>query len=233
MNETGVDSSKNESNTNESNTNDKIKELSSVEIRSSRARIYCLTVVGEIEGHIISPPTVKVTKYEHIIPELVRVEEDSEVDALMILLNTVGGDVEAGLAIAELISSMKKPTVSLVLGGGHSIGVPLAVSTDFSLIVPSATMTVHPIRTTGTTITAPQTFEQMYKLQDRLISFVTKHSGIKEKKLREMMLDPGNISNDMGTVLFGEEAVECGLINKTGGLSDAISHINNLVESGK
>ena len=143
MNETGADSSKNESNTNESNTNDKIKELSSVEIRSSRARIYCLTVVGEIEGHIISPPTVKVTKYEHIIPELVRVEEDSEVDALMILLNTVGGDVEAGLAIAELISSMKKPTVSLVLGGGHSIGVPLAVSTDFSLIVPSATMTVH------------------------------------------------------------------------------------------
>ncbi len=233
MNETGADSSKNESNTNESNTNDKIKELSSVEIRSSRARIYCLTVVGEIEGHIISPPTVKVTKYEHIIPELVRVEEDSEVDALMILLNTVGGDVEAGLAIAELISSMKKPTVSLVLGGGHSIGVPLAVSTDFSLIVPSATMTVHPIRTTGTTITAPQTFEQMYKLQDRLISFVTKHSGIKEKKLREMMLDPGNISNDMGTVLFGEEAVECGLINKTGGLSDAISHINDLVESGK
>lgn len=228
MNETGADS-----NTNESNTNDKIKELSSVEIRSSRARIYCLTVVGEIEGHIISPPTVKVTKYEHIIPELVRVEEDSEVDALMILLNTVGGDVEAGLAIAELISSMKKPTVSLVLGGGHSIGVPLAVSTDFSLIVPSATMTVHPIRTTGTTITAPQTFEQMYKLQDRLISFVTKHSGIKEKKLREMMLDPGNISNDMGTVLFGEEAVECGLINKTGGLSDAISHINSLVESGK
>ncbi len=233
MNETGADSSKNESNTNESNTNDKIKELSSVEIRSSRARIYCLTVVGEIEGHIISPPTVKVTKYEHIIPELVRVEENSEVDALMILLNTVGGDVEAGLAIAELISSMKKPTVSLVLGGGHSIGVPLAVSTDFSLIVPSATMTVHPIRTTGTTITAPQTFEQMYKLQDRLISFVTKHSGIKEKKLREMMLDPGNISNDMGTVLFGEEAVECGLINKTGGLSDAISHINSLVESGK
>lgn len=233
MNETGADSSKNESNTNESNTNDKIKELSSVEIRSSRARIYCLTVVGEIEGHIISPPTVKVTKYEHIIPELVRVEEDSEVDALMILLNTVGGDVEAGLAIAELISSMKKPTVSLVLGGGHSIGVPLAVSTDFSLIVPSATMTVHPIRTTGTTITAPQTFEQMYKLQDRLISFVTKHSGIKEKKLREMMLDPGNISNDMGTVLFGEEAVECGLINKTGGLSDAISHINSLIESGK
>lgn len=233
MNETGADSSKNESNSNESNANDKIKELSSVEIRSSRARIYCLTVVGEIEGHIISPPTVKVTKYEHIIPELVRVEEDSEVDALMILLNTVGGDVEAGLAIAELISSMKKPTVSLVLGGGHSIGVPLAVSTDFSLIVPSATMTVHPIRTTGTTITAPQTFEQMYKLQDRLISFVTKHSGIKEEKLRAMMLDSGNISNDMGTVLFGEEAVECGLINKIGGLSDAISHINSLVENEK
>ena len=228
MSETENDSSKNEL-----NKNDKIKELSSVEIRSSRARIYCLTVVGEIEGHIISPPTVKVTKYEHIIPELVRVEEDSEIDALMILLNTVGGDVEAGLAISELISSMKKPTVSIVLGGGHSIGVPLAVSTDFSLIVPSATMTVHPIRTTGTTITAPQTFEQMYTLQDRLISFVTKHSGIKEEKLRAMMLDSGNISNDMGTVLFGEEAVECGLINKIGGLSDAISHINSLVENEK
>ncbi len=222
----------NENNTNKNqNTDDSIKEMSSVEISGQKGRIYCLTIVGEIEGHVNSAGSVKTTKYEHVIPELVRIEEDDSIDGLLILLNTVGGDVEAGLAMAELIASMKKPTVSVVLGGGHSIGVPLAVSAKYSLIVPSATMTVHPIRTTGTLISAPQTFEQMTRVQDRLINFVVRNSEIKEKKLREMMLDSGNISNDIGTVLFGEEAVECGLINKVGGISDAIERIYKLVKT--
>ncbi len=210
---------------------DSIKEMASIEINGRTGRIYCLTIVGEIEGHICSAGTVKATKYEHVIPELVRIEEDENIDGLLILLNTVGGDVEAGLAMAELIASMKKPTVSVVLGGGHSIGVPLAVSAKHSLIVPSATMTVHPIRTTGTLISAPQTFEQMTRVQDRLISFVVRNSGIAEGDLREMMLDSGNISNDIGTVLFGEEAVECGLIDEVGGISDAIEQIYSMAET--
>lgn len=212
------------------NNNNNIKEMASVEVGGKAGRIYCLTIVGEIEGHVLSSGVAKTTKYEHVIPELVRIEEDDEIDGLLILLNTVGGDVEAGLAMAELIASMKKPTVSVVLGGGHSIGVPLAVSAKYSLIVPSATMTVHPIRTTGTLISAPQTFEQMARLQDRLINFVVRNSEVKEKQLREMMLDPGNISNDIGTVLFGEEAVECGLINKVGGISDAMERIFKMVK---
>ncbi|MGN1092715.1 MAG: ClpP family protease, partial [Monoglobaceae bacterium] len=171
--------------------------------------------------------------YEHIIPELVRIEEDKEVDGLLIMLNTLGGDVEAGLAMAELIASMKKPTVSIVLGGGHSIGVPLAVSAKKSLIVPSATMTVHPIRTNGIVITAPQTFEQMTKLQERLISFVAKHSNINEDKLRDMMLNCKNISNDIGTVLYGEEAVKCGLIDCVGGIAQAVDAIGEMVNNKK
>lgn len=210
--------------------NNNIKEMASVEVGDKSNRIYCLTVIGEIEGHVLSSGSVKTTKYEHVIPELVRIEEDDEIEGLLILLNTVGGDVEAGLAMAELIAGMKKPTVSVVLGGGHSIGVPLAVSSKCSLIVPSATMTVHPIRTTGTLISAPQTFEQMTRVQDRLISFVVRNSNIEEEILREMMLDPGNISNDIGTVLFGEEAVECGLIDKVGGISDALEQIYAMIE---
>ena len=170
-------------NTSNDKNRDMIKDMASVEVSCRAGRIYCLTIVGEIEGHITAPNNCKTTKYEHIIPELVRIEEDKEVDGLLIMLNTVGGDVEAGLAMAELIASMKKPTVSIVLGGGHSIGVPLAVSAKRSLIVPSATMTVHPIRTNGVVITAPQTFEQMTKLQERLINFVAKHSKIKEDNL--------------------------------------------------
>lgn len=205
-----------------------VKEMASVEVSGRAGRIYCLTIIGEIEGHVSLPGHSKTTKYEHVIPELVRIEEDEEVDGLLILLNTVGGDVEAGLAIAELIASMKKPTVSIVLGGGHSIGVPLAVSAKYSLIVPSATMTVHPIRTSGTLITAPQTFEQMTKVQDRLIDFVVKNSHIKKESLKKMMLNSKNISNDMGTVLFGEEAVECGLIDKVGGISEAMDCIKEM-----
>ncbi len=213
--------------------NNSIRDMASVEVSSKAGRIYCLTIIGEIEGHIASPGHNKATKYEHVIPELVRIEEDENTDGLLILLNTVGGDVEAGLAIAELIASMSKPTVSIVLGGGHSIGVPLAVSAKYSLIVPSATMTVHPIRTSGTLITAPQTFEQMTKVQDRLINFVVRNSNINKEKLKDMMLNAKNISNDMGTVLFGEEAVECGLIDKVGGISEAMDCIKQMQENKK
>lgn len=218
---------------NRDNSSETIKDMASVEVSCKAGRIYCLTIVGEIEGHTSAPNNCKTTKYEHVIPELVRIEQDNEVDGLLIMLNTIGGDVEAGLAMAELIASMSKPTVSIVLGGGHSIGVPLAVSAKKSLIVPSATMTVHPIRTNGVVITAPQTFEQMTKLQERLIEFVAKHSGIKEKRFRDMMLSCENISNDIGTVLYGEEAVECGLIDRVGGISEAIDAIGKMVSYKK
>ena len=211
--------------------NNKIRDLSSVEVPVNGGSIYCLTVVGEIEGHNIAPSGCKTTKYEHVIPELLRIEEDKKIEGLLIMLNTVGGDVEAGLAMAELISSMEKPTVSIVLGGGHSIGVPLAVSTKYSFIVPSAAMTVHPIRSSGTAITAPQTFDQMNKLQERLISFVARNSKIGKEKLSDMMLDSTNIANDMGTILYGEEAVECGLIDKVGGISAALKSIKEMVKN--
>ncbi len=212
---------------------DKLDDISGVEITCKTGRIYSLTIIGEIEGHMNSPSNAKSTKYEHIIPQLIKIEEDDEIDGLLIILNTLGGDVEAGLAIAELIASMRKPTVSIVLGGGHSIGVPLAVSSKFSYIVPSATMTIHPIRTSGTLINAPQTFEQMNKLQERLMDFVVKHSKIDKQTLKNMMMDSANISNDIGTVVFGEEAVKCGLIDSVGGISDAIDCIKRQVESKK
>lgn len=213
--------------------NDNIKEMSSVSLDCKFGKIFCLTIVGEIEGHIALPGTNKTTKYEHVIPQLVRIEEDDDIDGLLILLNTVGGDVEAGLAIAELIASMSKPTVSIVLGGGHSIGVPLSVSAKHSLIVPSATMTVHPIRSSGTFINTPQTFEQMNKVQDRLIEFVVRNSNISQNELIRIMMDTKNISNDIGTVLFGEEAVKCGLIDEVGGISKAIDTIKNIVKDKK
>ncbi len=204
-------------------------EAEGVEVLADAGRIYCLTIIGEIEGHISAPSNTKATKYEHIIPELVKIEEDKNIDGVLLILNTVGGDVEAGLAIAELIASMQKPTVSIVLGGGHSIGVPLAVSAKKSLIVPSATMTVHPIRTNNLTITAPQTFKQMLKIQDRLIDFVARHSSIDKEKFEDLMLAKDNIANDVGTVLYGEEAVKCGLIDMTGGISEALSAIGEMV----
>ncbi len=212
---------------------DRIKEMSSVNIDCKAGRIFCMTIIGEIEGHVALPGTTKTTKYEHVIPELVRIDEDDEIDGLLLMFNTVGGDVEAGLAIAELIASMRKPTVSIVLGGGHSIGVPLAVSAKYSFIVPSATMIVHPIRTTGTIINSPQTFEQMNKIQDRLISFVARNSNINEESFRNIMLATANISNDTGTVLFGEEAVKCGLIDEVGGISEAMDKIKSMVENKK
>ncbi|MBQ4100139.1 MAG: ATP-dependent Clp protease proteolytic subunit [Oscillospiraceae bacterium] len=192
--------------------------------------IYCLTIVGQIEGHSILPPQTKTTKYEHVIPQLVAIEENPEIKGLLILLNTVGGDVEAGLAIAELIAGMKKPTVSLVLGGGHSIGVPLAVSAKHSFIVPSATMTIHPVRMSGLVLGIPQTMHYFEKMQDRITNFVTANSNIKGERYTELMMNTGELVMDVGTVLDGETAVAEGLIDSLGGLSDAISCLYNEIE---
>ncbi len=214
---------------NQDSRDERIEEMSAVEVKSGKGKISCISIIGEIEGHTVLPPQSKTTKYEHMLPELVRIEEDDDIGGLLLMLNTVGGDVEAGLAIAEMIAGMKKPTVSMVLGGGHSIGVPLAVAAKKSLIVPSATMTVHPIRMTGTVIGAPQTFRQMHKVQDRLVEFVVRNSGIEEEKFTALMMETENIANDVGTVLYGEEAVACGLIDGVGGIADAMETLHNLM----
>ena len=209
---------------------DQIKESGSVTTKNPRGNIHCLTVIGQIEGHMLLPPQNKTTKYEHVIPQLVAIEEDENIDGLIVILNTVGGDVEAGLAISEMIASMSKPTVSLVLGGGHSIGVPLAVSTKYSFIAPSATMTIHPIRLNGLVIGVPQTFEYFDKMQERVVQFVTKNSNIDKKAFRELMLKTGELANDVGTVLFGEDAVKHGLIDELGGLSSCLDKMYELIE---
>lgn len=206
-----------------------IKELGRMTISNSRGNIHCLTIIGQIEGHIILPPQNKTTKYEHVIPQLVAIEENEDIDGLLLILNTVGGDVEAGLAIAEMVASMKKPTVSLVLGGGHSIGVPMAVSTDYSFIAPSATMTIHPIRLNGLVIGVPQTYEYFDKMQERVVRFVSKNSKISKEDFRSLMLKTGELASDVGTVLFGEEAVNKKLICAVGGLSDALSKLYELI----
>jgi ATP-dependent protease ClpP protease subunit len=202
-------------------------------VSNPKGNIHCLTVIGQIEGHIILPPQNKTTKYEHVIPQLVAIEENTEIDGLLLILNTVGGDVEAGLAIAEMIASMNKPKVSLVLGGGHSIGVPMAVSTDYSYIAPSATMTIHPIRLNGLVIGVPQTYEYFDRMQERVVQFVSKNSGISKDEFRKLMLKTGELANDVGTVLFGEDAVRCRLINEVGGLSDALRKLYELIEQRK
>lgn len=207
-----------------------IKELGSSTITNPQGNIHCLTIIGQIEGHLILPPQNKTTKYEHVIPQLVAIEENPEIDGLLLILNTVGGDVEAGLAIAEMIASMSKPTVSLVLGGGHSIGVPMAVSTNYSFIAPSATMTIHPLRLNGMIIGVPQTYEYFDKMQERVVQFVTKNSNISRDRFRELMLKTGELANDVGTVLFGEEAVKNGLIDDIGGLSDALKKLYEIIE---
>lgn len=214
---------------NQDNKDERIEEMSAVEVKSGKGKIFCISIIGEIEGHTVLPPQSKTTKYEHMLPELVRIEEDDDIGGLLLMLNTVGGDVEAGLAIAEMIAGMKKPTVSMVLGGGHSIGVPLAVAAKKSFIVPSATMTVHPIRMTGTVIGAPQTFLQMHKVQDRLVEFVVRNSGIEEEKFTALMMETAKIANDVGTVLYGEEAVTCGLIDGVGGIADAMETLHKLM----
>lgn len=218
---------------NKNDSDDSIKEYGTSTIKTERGNIHCLTIIGQIEGHMLLPPQNKSTKYEHILPQLVYVEETADIDGMLILLNTVGGDVEAGLAIAEMIASMKKPTVSLVLGGGHSIGVPLAVSADYSFIARSATMTVHPIRTNGLVIGVPQSFEYLWKIQERITDFVERNSNISHDEFTKLLLNNDDIANDVGTVLFGKDAAECGLINEVGGLSDAIDKLYSLIEKGK
>ena len=188
-------------------------------------RIHCLTIIGQIEGHYLLPPTDKTTKYEHVIPQLISVDEDDSIDGLLVILNTVGGDIEAGLAIAELISGINKPTASLVLGGGHSIGVPLAVSTDRSFIVPSATMTIHPVRTNGLVLGVPQTLSNLIKMQERIVNFVCNNSNISSERFRELMLSTGELVMDIGTILDGENAVHEGLIDNIGNLKDALSYL--------
>ncbi len=190
--------------------------------------IHCLTIIGQVEGHYNLPQNTKVTKYEHIIPRLVAVEENKDISGLLLILNTVGGDIEAGLAIAELVASMSKPTVSLVLGGSHSIGIPLAVSAKHSFIVPTASMTVHPVRMNGLIIGVPQSLLYLKKMEERVLEFVTRNSDISENRFKELMLNNDQLVTDFGTVLSGKEAVEEGLINKIGGLSDAITYIEKL-----
>ena len=215
---------------NETNHDDQIKEYGKTAVSNSRGNIHCLTIIGQIEGHLVLPPQNKTTKYEHVIPQLVAIEESKDIDGLLLILNTVGGDVEAGLAIAEMLASMSKPTVSLVLGGGHSIGVPMAVATNYSLIAPSATMTIHPIRLNGMVIGVPQTYEYFDKMQERVVQFVCKKSKITPHKFKELMLKTGELANDVGTVLFGEEATKIGLIDGIGGLSEALDKLYELID---
>ncbi len=203
----------------------------SVTPEGGRHKIHCLTIIGQVEGHYILPPQNKTTKYEHVIPQLVSIEQDSSIKGLLIILNTVGGDVEAGLAIAELVSGMKTPTVSLVLGGGHSIGVPLAVSAQYSFIAPTATMTVHPVRMNGVMLGVPQTLSYFDKMQERITGFVCQNSRIPPKRFKELMMNSGELVMDIGTVLDGEMAVEEGLIDSLGGLNEAIEKLYQLIES--
>ena len=202
-------------------------------INSGCNRIFCLTIIGQIEGHYILPSQNKATKYEHIIPQIVAADEDDRIDGMLLLLNTVGGDVEAGLAIAELIAGMKKPTVSLVLGGGHSIGVPLAVSAKKSYIVKSATMTIHPVRLNGLVLGVPQSFDYFRKMQDRITTFVTEHSGISKEAFQKLAMNTQELVTDVGTVLEGVEAVDCGLIDSVGSLSKAIKSLGEMINENK
>ena len=210
---------------------DSIKELGIIDSVDGRHKIFCLTIIGEIEGHNVLPENSKTTKYEHIIPQLVAVEQDKNIEGMLIILNTVGGDVEAGLAIAELISGMKKPTVSFVLGGGHSIGVPLAVSANKSFIAPSATMTIHPVRTSGLVIAVPQTMNHFARMQERITDFVVKNSGITSQKFTELMMNTGELVTDVGTTLSGEQAVKAGLIDSLGTLNQVLDHLYKMIEN--
>ena len=212
---------------------EQIVELGSDITKSSKGSIYTLTIIGQVEGHMIAPETVKTTKYEHVLPLLAGIEESDDVDGLLLLLNTVGGDIEAGLAIAEMIAGMKKPTVSLVLGGGHSIGIPLAVSARKSFIVPTATMTVHPVRHSGMVLGVPQTLRYFEQMQERIVSFVAGHSGISAKRFTQLMHNTGELVMDMGTVLGGEQAVEEGLIDAIGNLGDALRYLYAEIDAGR
>nr|WP_309099392.1 ClpP family protease [Fredinandcohnia onubensis] len=211
---------------------DKIQQLGQTNVpqMSNDSKIHCLTIVGQIEGHIQLPPQNKTTKYEHVIPQIVAIEQNPKIEGLLVILNTVGGDVEAGLAISEMLASLSKPTVSIVLGGGHSIGVPIAVACDYSFVAETATMTIHPVRLTGLVIGVPQTFEYLDKMQERVVNFVTGHSQITEDKFKELMFSKGNLTRDIGTNVIGSDAVKYGLINEIGGIGQAIKKLNQLID---
>ena len=205
-------------------------EMGSSVVKNRHGTIHCLTIVGQIEGHTMAPQNTKSTKYEHVLPLLAAIEESEEVDGLLLLLNTMGGDIEAGLGIAEMIAGMTKPTVTLVLGGGHSIGIPLAVSGQRTFMAPSASMTIHPVRMSGTMIAAPQTYHYFDRIQERIIRFVAKNSHIKPEKFRELMLKSGDMSNDVGSVVYGEEAVALGLMDQVGTLHDALEALYGMMK---
>lgn len=212
---------------------EEILELGSEVTRTGKGSIYTLTIIGQVEGHQTAPDSVKTTKYEHVLPLLAGIEESDEIDGLLLLLNTVGGDIEAGLAIAEMIAGMKKPTVSLVLGGGHSIGIPLAVCTKKSFITPTASMTVHPVRMTGLVVGAPQTFRYFQRIQEQIADFVTANSAITKEQFEEYMMATGEMATDVGTILYGKDAVASGLIDRLGGLSDALSALHRMIDRQK
>ncbi|MFF2482591.1 ClpP family protease [Paenibacillus sp. NPDC058071] len=210
-----------------------IQQLGQTNVPQMESNIHCMTIIGQVEGHIVLPPQNKTTKYEHLIPQLVAAEQNQKIEGILIVLNTVGGDVEAGLAIAEMISSLSKPAVTLVLGGGHSIGVPIAVSGDVSFIAETATMTIHPIRLNGLVIGVPQTFEYLDKMQERVVRFVTSHSNVTDEKFRELMFKTGELTRDIGTTVIGADAVKHGLIDRTGGLGEALKELNRLIADRK
>jgi ATP-dependent protease ClpP protease subunit len=213
-----------------SETVEAIQQLGQTTTPNGESNIHCMTIIGQVEGHIVLPPQNKTTKYEHLIPQLVAAEQNQKIEGVLIILNTVGGDVEAGLAIAEMISSLSKPTVTLVLGGGHSIGVPIAVSSNHSFIAKTATMTIHPIRLNGLVIGVPQTFEYLDKMQERVIRFVTAHSRVEEEVFKELMFKTGELTRDIGTTVIGEDAVKHGLIDEVGGIGEAIRELNRRIE---
>ncbi len=212
---------------------EQVIQLGSDITKTESGNIYTLTIIGQIEGHQVAPETVKTTKYEHVLPLLAGIEESEEIDGLLLLLNTVGGDIEAGLAIAEMVAGMKKPTVSLVLGGGHSIGIPLAVCTKKSFITPTASMTVHPVRMTGLVVGAPQTFRYFQRIQEQITEFVAANSNISKKKFESYMMATGEMATDVGTILYGKEAVSAGLIDELGGLSDALNTLHKMITETK
>ncbi|HLR66194.1 ClpP family protease [Virgibacillus alimentarius] len=221
-----------EDKSNSSSLVQKIQQLGQSNVpQAPDSNVHVLSIIGQVEGHIQLPPQNKTTKYEHLLPQLIAIEQNPKIEGLVILLNTVGGDVEAGLALSEMIASISIPTVSIVLGGGHSIGVPIAVATDYSYIVPTATMTIHPVRLTGMVIGVPQTFEYLDKMQERVINFVTNHSNIKEEKFKELMFAKGNLTRDIGTNVVGSDAVEYGLIDDVGGVKEAMKKVNELIEN--
>ena len=224
---------KNKDNNEKKDQLDQVVELGAEVTKTNRGNIYTLTIIGQVEGHQVLPETVKTTKYEHILPLLAGIEESDEYDGLLLLLNTVGGDIEAGLAISEMIAGMKKPTVSLVLGGGHSIGIPLAVCTKKSFITPTASMTVHPVRMTGLVVGAPQTFRYFHRIQEQIADFVTANSGISKQQFEDYMMATGEMATDVGTILYGKEAVSSGLIDELGGLSDALQELHSMIKNTK